>query len=723
MDNTINQTNVETNKKPKKKKGCLIALIIVASIIIALIVGIVIAFNVTKKKIMSYVPDVNVLSQENIELLHENGLISDDEYVQDWIAIKYEGKGEYTNAPYPEELLKEYGDNLSNETRARLLSILLLDNSIYEDALSASSSKEQDFRLTVDAYADDKVEDADDWRAIESCYMTPNKKFIIYYTTKGNSAVTYDMVVELGERMEIQSAKIAEWMDVEEDYRTYPIGSTIHKSYNKMEDLWDKEGYATKDVENCIPVYLLKTVPDTDSELAHYSYADIDLLTDAVLWLWPGSYEEEQNVPCICFPYIVVQPKALTTMDNAMALITHELVHHYDRLKYGDEERILEDGLANYLASVLSEDSLDIEYTPAWTESVIHYTEWNMFVGDEAYREAGGYIYQCLVESYINTYGKEKFLELYQTSGGSSVELESMHSDEEIDAIIRDYYTDLFSNDLSYNHQLRKDLASLGYESNDYDYSVLENFYQMNVETLAPTAANYYLLSHTEIKHTINNASDCILQYLIVDPSTKSYTEYGEIASSETWELMQNQYSDNQILVIYPKYKKSMKRITYEYIESEDYAEAAGAMGSTYFEFCPSDVNDAIYDILSVFYGDEAADEFEEQAEEMEQAMLKDGVNITKVKLKTCFSDDLEKADTIAKHTIKDVDHVITLPINKKNFEVLYSGMNDSMTDTIVLSVVMQLEDGTYQIVEVKADVIYYNPRKAGKGRSGRIEK
>ena len=45
------------------------------------------------------------------------------------------------------------------------------------------------------------------------------------------------------------------------------------------------------------------------------------------------------------------------------------------------------------------------------------------------------------------------------------------------------------------------------------------------------------------------------------------------------------------------------------------------------------------------------------------------------------------------------------------------------MTDTIVLSVVMQLEDGTYQIVEVKADVIYYNPRKAGKGRSGRIEK
>lgn len=245
-------------------------------------------------------------------------------------------------------------ESLSENEKEQLIELLFLPNVKFDtDASQNISTKKSLF--TPSAYAGSKV------TVLNKAKLSPDKKFVIFYTDTGDDKVSDDGVANMGAMLD----------EIVKSYKTiYGQNLDYHKSdFNgvdnteTMQKVLASNGIDKNIMNTAMPVYIVNPYTDNvEGTLASYAgteWNDGTHQTLLKLAFAAKKYQRQQadlykSAPSL--PFIHVQPEAVGNISTYES-VAHELGHHYISnyclTNSGDSceiHKTLNEATANYLA-------------------------------------------------------------------------------------------------------------------------------------------------------------------------------------------------------------------------------------------------------------------------------------------------------------------------------------------------------------------------------------
>jgi len=375
----------------KNKK--VITLLIIIVLLIGLIVTGVISYSSfikNKEEIDSNNSDIEISTQ----LLNDfkEGKLTTDEYVRYNLYAEYDSSllsKKYSNstgsqvAVHVEELIDEYYDELSEETKKYFVEKVNLDNVTFE--LDKENQSNDNKVAIADLIIDQVYAKEEKITNLNKAVLSKNKNFVVWYTTSGDSATNYDTAKKVADGLE-DTIKVYNGLS-NYKYKFKSNYLTKGKTYENQLAILKSENINTKYLDESMQVYLINYNHDS---LAQYisGYGKGREIIDSI--------KGGDKYGTIVYPYIIVKPSAVNDYERLNQIYNHELFHHYQyNVLCGKEQCSMKD---NYIG----------EATANWASSLATKKTTSYGFLNEWAGTARKFSSNLLSDEWVNKYGEEK---------------------------------------------------------------------------------------------------------------------------------------------------------------------------------------------------------------------------------------------------------------------------------------------------------------------------
>lgn len=354
----VAQPGPQSGKKQRKKRrfGCLSAL----SLFLLLVLGYV-GFATVKGKMDAnrdikreerYAAGEVLLNTEDKLLQAFNeGSIDADTFIRQMacsifepesLGNKYRSDAELSFAPDLIGYVEEHYDELSEETLEFVArKILFADMPVPEEAdIAASTSESETSALVCKAPVETRalaqtVEAENAFTAIRppvgdpynrQYVFSPQKRFVVWYFTSGDYAIADEQASEIAELLD-------KYVNLEEEFLGREWTHSAHYSSSfSIDGLYptaqnDPDEKAA--LASAMPVYIADSTLADERALAWYLPSTDWKVVDALM-KWATDEMEMKYIHSI--PYVMIRYSSLTAPEDLAAILSHELVHHFQAL-------------------------------------------------------------------------------------------------------------------------------------------------------------------------------------------------------------------------------------------------------------------------------------------------------------------------------------------------------------------------------------------------------
>ncbi len=206
--------------------------------------------------------------------------------------------------------------------------------------------------------------------------------FIIFYTDKGDDAISDNKAAELGDMMERIVDGFKNNLDF--DYE-YEMLANNKKSIEKVQTVLESAGISKDAINTAMPVYVVNPYKEETSVLASYAGRKFKSIGLSILMKVAGLFGEENSTfynSTPSYPFINILPKNADSSSLAI-VAAHELGHHYASLydyntygKSGAQDNFVDETAPNWMAiNVLPNEPEDnIINKNHYNKAYIHYS-------------------------------------------------------------------------------------------------------------------------------------------------------------------------------------------------------------------------------------------------------------------------------------------------------------------------------------------------------------
>lgn len=326
----------------------------------------------------------------------------------------YRGDVEITTAPDIAGYIEQYGDELDATTMEYLCKKLLMvgvafgpqesggvaDASLSLNATSAAATLVQTSEVETPEYNDNV-------RTLDKYALSPDGKFIVWYTESGIDAVTSEQAEQIGVEMEALVAAEEALLGVTWEYEANYISFSKGVDIDKL-DPDDYEAFG-----KAMPVFLIESSTGEGGALAYYFNTATALEKFAAFVGTTGWIDDTGILPSIySWPFVGIQPSALQKPQDLSFILAHELTHHFQSVMGAtNRDNITRETTANLVAAtVVSTNSTDtignlhaqwyIENTRTSIDKGLHTGGYSTFLFAKAYVDVVNNSWTHMMESF-----------------------------------------------------------------------------------------------------------------------------------------------------------------------------------------------------------------------------------------------------------------------------------------------------------------------------------
>lgn len=479
-----------------------------------------------------------------------------------------------------EEMYTQYKDVLDEDIKKFFLSKLLLSdvrigNKTGEKAnanrLSYQGSGAGVTTLDYKIQSVDNEQENAATHNLDKVYLSSNEHFLIWYTDKGDDAISSEQLYNIADILEKSINEYEEKFGIEYSYEPYVDNKLFNADYSHAEEVMGECGVSISHLDTAMSVY----VYDTGSDGVLASYNDAHEVMKWINDLIITDYLDDDGI--INYPYIVLNRKGFEgNIDSLTQLCNHELFHHMQFL-YGMKTtgarcvtgNVIYETIANYASAIVSDVTSKDAFLNGWAG--IYSTNTSTRLGDITDAEGtDGYG----IFPYFYSYADE-------VPGAHSIIMEA-HNDTDSLKYIQEntdmtYLIKTINNlafrTISQNYDKKSFISNEGITEKDVlDFN---NKYEKDIE---PGAIDYYKLGQymdvdvssnggNEVTFNIYGRSGDIWKevehgsvIMLIDTSSELYKEYDELYLAVTngnlvasyeydIEVKDIQYADNEDFV------------------------------------------------------------------------------------------------------------------------------------------------------------------------------
>jgi len=521
MDNESNNPNMQYKRNNKSKKPILVIVFIIVALF-CVITAVIIFINSNRKLL----PNDNDIIIDNNETLEDvdrlwydfnNGLITADEYVRYnlynlYDTSKLDKKYVSSTSLRVDDLITKYYDKLSEETLKLYIDYYSLPNLSFN--VDSDKPKTEPMANTV---ADQKETTVN----LNKAYLSPNGKFLVWYTTDGDSAVDFSKVEKCAELLERTTLQFDRMFGLKYSAKTTVMAEKGDRYKQQLSILKDSN-IEEKYFKEAMHIYIY----DLNSESTLASYISMDVSDN--FWLKLGNsyfYESELKDGTIMNFYIVIDSNYISDDTvNYEDIVAHEMFHHYqsyiiDNDNTGNrktvKDGVISEATPQWAAAKVSENKLKNNNLNNWVSNYLGAVN-NLFT--EMYNNYGlkvGYAMANFLYTYENNVsdGLNKILNSIHAEDAFKYLNDNSTVDERI-VVMKELALKNLTNDYSNNNYL-----PLNNESVKLKRIVTSADYSSQVN-LSAVGIDYYLLNdkyNYEIKVSpvdYNSMSAYLIGYL-----------------------------------------------------------------------------------------------------------------------------------------------------------------------------------------------------------------
>ncbi|MBE6160304.1 MAG: zinc ribbon domain-containing protein [Lactobacillales bacterium] len=265
------------------------------------------------------------------------------------------------------EIMEENYDKLDKDILKFYLKNKSLSN-VYLGKKDSDSVKQtnSDTDYVVKRLSDEETLPSE--HVLDKVILSPNNKFLIWYTTTGDDAITDEDAKEIGKGLESTVAYYEQYFGIKYSYDPYVDNKLFNSDYKKAKKALKEYGISESNLKSAMSIY----VYNTGSEGTAASYNDEQdgaKIINRSLYL---DILDKDGV--INYPYIIINKRAfVNSKESLIQLYNHELFHHMQylycmenskaRCKAGDE---LYDAIANYASAKSSKTTGKNNFLNEW---------------------------------------------------------------------------------------------------------------------------------------------------------------------------------------------------------------------------------------------------------------------------------------------------------------------------------------------------------------------
>lgn len=539
--------NNRSTKKFLNKKYIMILIIILLSIIS------IYYFSNKNNNNINDIDDNNQSIENNIEgnkLLYEfnNNLIDSNEYIKQNIYYIYDKT--LFNNKYGEIsevniniLFDRYYNELNDETKRLYFDFIGLSDLTFKDLsnneikpLSSENLNNSVINLDTNysynvvtsnlntVNLSNKVSD-DKTKNLDKVYLSPNKKFLLWYTTEGNSAVDKKIVENYSILLENIISKYDEIFNLKYKYESKIISTGSR--YKDQINLLKKNNIDEKYMNESFHVYIY----DINSDSTYGYYQDIHFNDSKLKEILRNIYYENDDKTIIT-PYIVLNSKKINeNSSESIDVLSHELFHHYQNyvINNSTEYKKISDNLigeatAQWAAAKITKNESKNTGLNLWVSNYFLHPNDILTTAYDKYGFQVGYALFKFLYSYENnvTDGLKKILNSIHYENGLKYLFDNS-TNEEQNKIMQDLSLKNLNNDYPNNNYLPKNNDTVKLKSiitNELDYSKYPN-----VSTnISPIGIEYYLIDINSSKtFLIELSSDSLISINLIGLKKDKY--------------------------------------------------------------------------------------------------------------------------------------------------------------------------------------------------------
>ncbi len=369
--------NLKLNKKRNTKLIMFISLIIISALIIALGYFCYTYFNKNKNDISKETKNYNTL--EKIKSDYEKGNINVKDYFSQLVYLefdspkldsKYLSDYEYYTTEcelYTDEVLNNHYEKLDQDVIKFYLANKSMTNVVLGEK-KASITKLPNNTTNLKAKQLEENKNNIINHRLENVYLTKEGHFLIWYTSRGDDAITEKQLKSLAEGLEDSITKYEQYFGIKYSYTPYVDNRYFNEDWKNAKETLKQNNISTSSLKTAMSVY----VYDTGSQTVLASYNDEN---DVVKWLNRSLVLDILDQDGIVnYPYIVINKKGISNNINSLSqLYNHELFHHMQYLfcKSTTGKRCLADetlieGMANFASAKVSDVSTTNNFLNNW---------------------------------------------------------------------------------------------------------------------------------------------------------------------------------------------------------------------------------------------------------------------------------------------------------------------------------------------------------------------
>jgi len=340
------------------KKGWIILSIISVSLITILLYSI---FNKEKEIVFENII-IEQTTSEKLSDAFRNKEITTDEYVlysayslydAEKLDKKYKSDAEYNMAPDLYTLVKNYEDEISEETKAYINDKIQLKNVIIGPENNETSYNGSNV-VPMSNYI---ASSSDVEHRLDKYILSPNSKVVVWYTTKdGVDKITDEQAKEIADNVETYINKYSSEYGIEFKWEKSYLNYYTEEKYKEL-----LKKINSNDVDklfNAMPIYVSASSnsleEDKDKTLAYYMSFEPNKN-----YLNQGENDKYNSLTGIPVgPYINITSTFIEDIESLKSIVAHELFHHYQNYICGE-------GSYLFCENSISGDELFVQETTA----------------------------------------------------------------------------------------------------------------------------------------------------------------------------------------------------------------------------------------------------------------------------------------------------------------------------------------------------------------------
>lgn len=356
------------NSKNRKKTMLKLTVLVLVILLVICILGLgKLKYNNTEEGGKEE-PVTNKLLQNQLLIDFQNGEITTDEYVKYNIYAKYDKSmldQKYSKIPDMgniETLIKKYHNELSDETLQYYVEKVNLNNVTFELGKENTSSESEEKIGLSDFFVSKVYAKSNKVTNLNKAVLSKNGKFVVWYTTTGDSASDYNTAKKVADGLEVT---VTQYDELFESKYSYSL-NFLHKgkTYENQLKVLESSGIDKSYLEGAMQVYLIE---HDSSALATY-YGGNGILID----LFNKFVGGDKN-GSIALPYIIIKPSSFSDFERLEQLYNHEMFHHYQyyvlaeklNKEFGEDEYIF-DATANWASALITNKTTTKGYLNEW---------------------------------------------------------------------------------------------------------------------------------------------------------------------------------------------------------------------------------------------------------------------------------------------------------------------------------------------------------------------